>query len=214
MFTKSFAAMSALSLFASTANALDASLKNNVAVYWGQGADQPRLSHFCEQTSMDIINIGFIHEFPSFVGDFPGSNFGNQCDGVLFEGTNLLSGCHQIWEDIPKCKAAGKTILLSIGGGTATGESLPNDATATWFADFLWYSFGPYNPLIASLSWTAELRTTAFPRPLLDNSIDGFDFDVEYNGGAGMSSNALHFNIPSNILNRIRHHDQPSALAL
>lgn len=190
MFTKAIAAVSALSLFASTAIALDASLKNNVAVYYGQGADQPRLSHFCEQTTMDIINIGFIHEFPKFVGDFPGSNFANQCDGTFFEGTGLLKGCHQIWEDIPKCKAAGKTILLSIGGGTATRQSLPDDATARWFADFLWHSFGPYNPLISSLSWTQELATIAFPRPLLDVSVDGFDFDIEYNGGAGRFSKA------------------------
>ncbi|KAJ5199148.1 hypothetical protein N7491_000291 [Penicillium cf. griseofulvum] len=45
-----------------SALALDASLKNNVVIYYGQGVGQDRLSHFCNQTSMHIINIGFINE--------------------------------------------------------------------------------------------------------------------------------------------------------
>jgi chitinase len=188
MMFKSVAALSALSLFASSAVAVDPSLKSNVAVYYGQGYNQPRLKHFCEQTTSDIINIGFIHEFPKRVGDYPGSNFANQCDGSFFEGTGLLSGCHQIWEDIPACKAAGKTVLLSLGGGSATAQSLPNVATAEWFADFLWYSFGPYVPAVASLEWNASMKGKKFPSPLLTNSVDGFDFDIEYNGGVGMFS--------------------------
>lgn len=140
----------------------------------GQGANQQRLSHFCQETELDIINLSFITGYPSSVGGWPGSNFGNQCDGTVYPGSQLLSGCHQIWEDIPVCKAMGKTVMLSIGGATAT-QALTSDDEAVWFADFLWYSFGPQN----------ELYTNSYPRPFLDNSVDGFDFDIEHSGSFG-----------------------------
>jgi chitinase len=130
------------------------------------------LSHFCQETSLDIINLGFINIFPKAVGDWPGSNFGNQCDGTVYEGTELLSGCHQIWEDIPICKELGKTVMLSLGGETAY-EDIPTDEVAEWFADFLWYSFGPPG------------QNDTFPRPFQDNQVDGFDFDIEHDGGYG-----------------------------
>lgn len=119
------------------------------------------------------------------MGDWPGSNFGNQCDGNTYNGTQLLSGCHQIWEDIPVCKEYGKTIMLSLGGETAW-EKLQDDSVATWFADFLWYSFGPYNP-----------DKPEFPRPFQENSVDGFDFDIEHDGGAGK----FLLSSPSSIMN-------------
>lgn len=123
---------------------------------------------------MDIINIGFINVFPDTVGAWPGSNFGNQCDGTVYPGTELLKGCHQIWEDIPVCKEMGKTIMLSIGGETAY-ETIPDKDVAVWFADFLWYSFGPHNSALDD----------TFPRPFQNNSVDGFDFDIEHDGGYG-----------------------------
>lgn len=142
----------------------------------GQGYGQDRLSHFCQESTLDIIILGFINVFPEAVGDWPGSNFGNQCDGTVYDGTELLKGCHQIWEDIPTCKAMGKTVLLSLGGEGATTGVLDHE-TALWFADFLWYSFGPYN---------ASAVAEGFPRPFQNNTVDGFDFDVESDGGHGM----------------------------
>ncbi|KAJ5689350.1 hypothetical protein N7462_003742 [Penicillium macrosclerotiorum] len=178
-------AAAVMSALVAPSSALNADLKTNVAVYYGQGAYQPRLSHFCEETSLDIINLGFINVFPESVGGYPGSNFGNQCDGNVYAGTQLLSGCHQIWEDIPVCKALGKTIMLSLGGETAY-QKLEDELTAIWFADFLWYSFGPENPNY----------TDVYPRPFLDNSVDGFDFDIEHDGGYGYAI----------MINRLRTH--------
>lgn len=149
----------------------------------GQGYDQPRLSHFCEDPALDIINIGFINVFPD-EGDagWPGSNFGNQCNGEYYEiggiKTQLLSGCHQLIEDIPICQQAGKKVLLSLGGASpADKQRIHSDESAIQFADFLWAAFGPQTD-----AWVA----IGGPRPFGDVVVDGFDFDIEHNGDFGM----------------------------
>lgn len=99
------------------------------------------------------------------------------------EETELLSSCHKIIEDIPICKAAGKTIMLSLGGQAVDGSktySVKTRQSAVYFADFLWRAFGPVSP-----EWDG-------PRPFGDNVIDGFDFDIEANGGASMSRSPSH----------------------
>ncbi|KAK2836884.1 hypothetical protein FQN49_006624 [Arthroderma sp. PD_2] len=167
-----------ISLLAYPAFALDPSSTTNLVTYWGQGYDQERLAHFCEQSEHDIIVLGFINVFPDQgKGGWPGSDFGNQCDGTKYmtpegKNTTLLKGCNSIIEDLPKCKAAGKTILLSLGGqGEGAGYSVDSRGSAERFADFLWGSFGPVSP-----DWDG-------PRPFRDNVVDGFDFDIEVNGG-------------------------------
>lgn len=132
---------------------------------------------------MDIINIGFINTFPDQgAAGWPGSNFGNQCDGLTYEvdgvSTQLLSGCHQIAEDIPICQAAGKKVLLSLGGASPDNQQILSDASAVRFADFLWGAFGPQ---------TEEWVSNDGPRPFGEVVVDGFDFDIEHNGGFGMS---------------------------
>lgn len=133
--------------------------------------------------------MGFVNSFPALVGQWPGSNFGNQCDGSFFAGSTLLSGCHQIWEDIPVCQAMGKKVLLSIGGDTASPIPL-TDAVAEWFADFLWYSFGPNDGnSVYNVGLYNNYVSEIFPRPFQNVSVDGFDFDIEHNGGHGTFPN-------------------------
>lgn len=58
--------------------------KKNVAVYWGQGANQIPLSQVCADPSIDIVNIGFVNKFPTYVGDYPGTNHGmHQAQSLL-----------------------------------------------------------------------------------------------------------------------------------
>lgn len=64
--------------------------------------------------------------------------------------------------------------MLSIGGDSPYVPIL-DEAVAVWFADFLWYSFGPHHPELDGI----------FPRPFRNNSVDGFDFDIEHGGGYG-----------------------------
>ncbi|GFF40539.1 endochitinase A1 [Aspergillus lentulus] len=175
-------AATAVAALAPLASAFDASSRSNLAIYYGQGPDQLRLSHFCKETSLDIINIGFINYFPDMSpGHWPGSNFGNQCDGSYYatdDGvvTKLLSGCHQIMEDIPICQAAGKKVLLSIGGAYPADQSILSEDTAVAFATFLWGAFGP-----VAEGWEG-------PRPFGNVVVDGFDFDIEHNGGFGYAT--------------------------
>ncbi|KAF3900168.1 Endochitinase [Trichophyton interdigitale] len=170
-----------ISLLVSTAFAVDVFSTTNIVTYWGQGHNQKRLSHYCQQVEHDIIVIGFVNVFPDQgKGGWPGTNFGNQCYMGTYitpegEETELLSSCHKIIEDIPFCKAAGKTIMLSLGGQAVDGSktySVKTRQSAVRFADFLWSAFGPVSP-----EWDG-------PRPFGDNVIDGFDFDIEVNGGA------------------------------
>ena len=54
--------------------------KTNVAVYWGQGANQARLIETCKNSAYDIINVGFVNGFPDQApGGWPATNFGNAC---------------------------------------------------------------------------------------------------------------------------------------
>ncbi|KAK2805617.1 hypothetical protein FQN50_006133 [Emmonsiellopsis sp. PD_5] len=176
------AVVAASSLLVSSTLALDPKSKTNLAVYYGQGAYQDRLRHFCEQTSLDIIPLSFVHIFPEQgPGGYPGSNYGNQCADSYFvtkDGiqTKLLSDCHQISEDIPICQALGKTILLSLGGGVR-GYKITTQKSATNFADFLWGAYGPKTD-----AWGDNFR------PFGDNVLDGFDFDIEYDGDYGYTT--------------------------
>lgn len=110
----------------------------------------------------------------------PGTNFGNQCDGLTSNvgntSTQFLTGCHQLAEDIPICQAAGKKVLLSLGGDSGSVQKIESEKSAINFADFLWDSFGPKSNNLALLG---------SPRPFGDAVVDGFDFDIEVGGGNG-----------------------------
>ncbi|KAI9715854.1 MAG: hypothetical protein M1812_005674 [Candelaria pacifica] len=166
-------AASAAFVLACLSTAFSPSTQTNLAVYWGQGSGQQRLSHFCENTAIDIIPIAFLDIFPDQgAGGYPGTNFGNQCEDDYYttpDGTKsqLLSNCQNIVQDIPYCQSLGKKIFLSIGGGYPINYEIKNDASAVAFANFVWGAFGPKKH-----AWTG-------PRPFGDIDVDGFDFDIE-----------------------------------
>lgn len=108
---------------ASTATAAIAD-RNNLVLYWGQGAGQERLREYCEQGVANIINVGFMDVFPEDGNGYGGTNFGNQCwnpaHGYVFEGPGfigpdgtriidkskdkLLSACEYMAQDIQYCQ--------------------------------------------------------------------------------------------------------------
>lgn len=157
--------VSQLALLIKIVSALEVGSSNNVAVYWGQnsGGSQERLSTYCESDSVDIVLLSFLNNFPN---DF-NLNFANQC-GMTFEDGVLH--CSAIGEDIKSCQAAGKTVLLSLGGGVGN-YGFTSETEAVNFASTLWNKFGA--------------GTNDDERPFDDAVIDGFDFDIENNNQVG-----------------------------
>lgn len=151
-----------LALLATSASALAAS--NSVAIYWGQNGagGQDRLSTYCADTNVDVVILSFLNNFP----DPTNVNFANQCGATFPSG---LLHCAAIGEDIKTCQAAGKKVLLSLGGAAGTyGFTTATEATA--FADTLWNKFGGgVDP----------------ERPFDDAVVDGFDFDIELGTSVG-----------------------------
>ncbi|KAE9366577.1 carbohydrate-binding module family 18 protein [Stipitochalara longipes BDJ] len=158
--------------------------KSNIALYWGQGAGQQRLSYFCAQSTVDVIPIGFVDVFPAQGNGFPGTNFGNQCWGppYVYPGpgndsslNQLQSECPNMVADIPSCQNNySKKIILSLGGSSQTYQ-LPGTSEGAAFADFLWGAFGPRNA-----TWVANGQPRPFDGPNGQAvEVDGFDFDIE-----------------------------------
>ncbi|KIX09252.1 uncharacterized protein Z518_00331 [Rhinocladiella mackenziei CBS 650.93] len=151
----------------------------SLAVYWGNGYNQQRLADFCQDTTMDIIPIGFVNVFPDQENG-PGTNYANACGGdywVAPDGTQtqMFKTCYQIAEDIPKCQQMGKKIFASIGGASP-GNFIASTDSAKAFADFLWGSFGPLQ----------DPDLIQFPRPFgTDVIVDGFDLDIESGSNFG-----------------------------
>jgi len=176
--TATRAAFVAAGLFASGAvAAFNAAASTNVVMYWGQGSNQAPLLDVCNDPSIDIVNIGFINQFPKAVGDYPGSDFGNACWADVYtmpdgNASTLKSHCLGIEPGIKQCQANGKKVFLSIGGGRPTNYYLQKIAIAEYFAEFLWGAFGPK---------TAAWVDAGKPRPFGDAVVDGFDLDIESN---------------------------------
>lgn len=143
------------------------------------------LAHFCNQSSVDIIPIGFIDAFPQQTGGLPGENFGNQCYGTPSypdSGDDLPVQCPSVQNDIPYCQqVTHKKIVLSIGGGV-TNYQLTGEAAGIDFANQLWQMYGPYNSTYYKNGGVRPLDRGYYNTdldPYYQIDIDGFDFDIE-----------------------------------
>ncbi|KAI1099281.1 glycoside hydrolase family 18 protein [Jackrogersella minutella] len=144
-------------LWASTALAgYDPGATDNIAIYWGQnsagsvdaGQSQKTLAEYCTTTAVDIIPIAFLANF----------------NPIQLSLTNMDHD-ENIGQEIAACQAAGKTVLLSIGGAMFnTGPSSVEQAG--YLADQVWAMFGP-------------LGGPPAPRPFGNAVVDGFDLDIE-----------------------------------
>ncbi|KAL4994142.1 glycoside hydrolase superfamily [Aspergillus recurvatus] len=152
---------------------LDLSSNSTVVVYWGQNSfggtgdlAQQRLGKYCEDSNIDVIILAFLMTIngPGGAPEIDFSTSSEKCP--TFNGTNLKN-CPEIGEDITNCQAAGKSILLSIGGATYSEGGFASTTSANAGADLLWATFGP------------DQNDTKVHRPFGKAVIDGFDFDFE-----------------------------------
>lgn len=153
-------------LLASSATAFSASATTNLAVYWGQnsGGSQGTLATYCQDSTIDIIPLAFLTAFGT--GSY-NLNFANMCSGATLADSTLIE-CDQIAADIKTCQAAGKKILLSMGGASGS-YGFSSSAQAVQVANDMWNYFGGGSSSI---------------RPFGTSIVDGFDLDIENNDPA------------------------------
>ncbi|KAI8324996.1 glycoside hydrolase, partial [Martensiomyces pterosporus] len=143
---------------------------NNVVTYWGQnswgGAHltdpanwEKNLAAYCQDSTFDIINLSFVINF-NLTG-LPVLNHAGHCE-TKFPGTNTLT-CPDVSTDIKTCQAAGKKIVLSLGGASGS-YGLSSSADGQAFANTVWNMF---------------LGGTHQYRPYGDAVLDGVDLDIE-----------------------------------
>lgn len=126
----------------------------NVAVYWGQGANQESLATYCQRENFDIVMLSFLVNFTS---TDTAVNFGNQC---------WTQDCPGIAQDIKTCQNLGIKVLLSLGGDRRYSHyEFPTEADAHKAAQNIYDQFGKDGG--------------SSVRPFGDSLVDGFDFDFE-----------------------------------
>ncbi|KAI1192933.1 glycoside hydrolase superfamily [Nemania serpens] len=167
--------------------------KNNVAVYYGQGPNQKRLTTYCADPTIDIIILSFVHLFPEQANGNPGINFGNQCSAESYHGPGFkgvkdpskdqLLICPNLQQDLYTCRQTSDTkIIMSIGGEGSTYNV--NGATnGTSFANQLWGMFGPVQDAWTSLNKPRPFdytNTTSGNLTINRFAVDGFDLDIEH----------------------------------
>ncbi|CAM0139748.1 Chitinase 2 [Umbelopsis sp. WA50703] len=180
-YIKTSLAAAAMLASSTIVNAFSATSNGNYVLYWGQnsygaagGAQagwQQNLAAYCTDSTTDIFVLSFLDVFFS-TGSDPEVNFANADNNCsTFSGTGLLD-CPQIGQDIATCQAAGKKILLSLGGASGA-YGFTSDSQASSFADQLWNLFG---------------GGSSSTRPFGTAVVDGFDLDIEGGSTTGYAA--------------------------
>ncbi|KAG9244388.1 glycoside hydrolase superfamily, partial [Calycina marina] len=199
-------ATTALSLIASSHATYYPESTSNLAVYWGQGANQATLAEFCKDSPVEIVPVAFINRFTAQANGWVGDNYGNACWAGEYkapgwpttanytpDNDKLYTTCQPVREGIPACQGSGKKVILSLGGAWSLVGSpyqLTGRDEGNALAEFLWGAYGTYDA-------NSDYILAGNPRPLdggllgTDGThidIDGFDFDIEHaptDGGEG-----------------------------
>lgn len=137
------------------------------AVYWGAtNNENDNLSTYCTSGSgIDIVILSFLDIYGA-TGNFPAGNIGNTCY-VGTDGVPQL--CSDLASSIATCQAAGKKVILSLGGA-ASSYSLQSQSQAVTIGQYLWNAYG-------------NSGNTTVQRPFGSVFVNGFDFDIELDAG-------------------------------
>ncbi|KAJ2448158.1 Chitinase 2 [Coemansia sp. RSA 2336] len=156
-----------MTLFMTLAWGFDVSSQSNFVAYWGQSSagSQKPLKDYCQDSSVDVIVLAFLYQFPDTKLDFS-----SNCRDT-FPGSQLLH-CPEIAADIKQCQSKGKAVILSMGGA-AGAYGFSSDSDAQKYADTVWDMF---------------LGGNGSQRPFDDAVLDGIDLDIEGGSTAGYAA--------------------------
>jgi chitinase len=160
--------------------------KGLLAMYWGQngyGATHPDkatwekpLGETCtSHPEYDIVILSFATKLAHTRNQqpfVPETNFANHCEIPYDTANPFLLKCDEMAAGIRTCQAAGKRVLISIGGATGS-------------AGFVDDSDGQ---MAAQSVWDVLLGGTSAIRPFTDVILDGVDLDIEGGGTIGYSA--------------------------
>lgn len=157
---------------ASNANSLvptGASKKGpGIAIYWGTGNSQgkdPNFATVCATPQYDIIIISFANKIGSHTRNadgYPEMSISG-CGSAINSANPYLPDCSAVGALIPTCQAAGKKVILSLGGGDAS-VGFNSNAEGTAYATML---------------WNLLLGGDGNVRPFGAAILDGIDLDIE-----------------------------------
>ncbi|KAK8912472.1 hypothetical protein H634G_06311 [Metarhizium anisopliae BRIP 53293] len=140
-------------------------------VYWGQNGggtiENNDLAAYCQPNSgIDVLVLAFLYQFGNG-GNIPSGTIGQSC---YISTSGQGQNCEALTAAIHTCQSAGVKIILSLGGATSS-YSLQTQAQAEQIGQYLWDSYG-------------NSGNKTVQRPFGSNFVNGFDFDIEVNGGS------------------------------
>ncbi|KAL7929963.1 hypothetical protein V8C35DRAFT_314257 [Trichoderma chlorosporum] len=182
-FSKALATAGLLASAAYAAPMEKRSAGGKLVVYWGAEDDSTTLANVCADPSYDIVNLAFLSEFFA-AGGYPQlslSTLGGPSAAQKAAGaTNLQDGTSLV-PAIKACQAAGKLVILSMGGAKEDSNViLSSNSQGQQIADTVWNLFlgGTANPTL---------------RPFGSVKLDGVDLDNETGNPTGYLAMAQRF---------------------
>lgn len=151
-----------------------------IAIYWGTGngsGKDPNLETVCATPHYSIVIVSFAHAIgmgSRNAGGLPETQISG-CSGNMPAPNQYLQDCSNLAPAIAACQAAGKQVILSLGGGGAK-VGFKSDAEGQAYA---------------ALLWDAVLGGKGAVRPFGAATLDGIDLDVESGSAVGYGAFVL-----------------------
>ena len=163
--------------------------KGLLTVYWGQNGwgathndqttwEKPLADTCAAHPEYDVVILSFATQLahtrnqPSGQSFVPELNFANHCETSYDAQNPFLLKCDDIAAGVRACQAAGKKILLSIGGSTGSAGFQSDDD----------------GKMAATSVWNIFLGGASTIRPFTNATLDGVDLDIEGGGTVGYTA--------------------------
>ena len=163
--------------------------KGLLAVYWGQNGwgashndqstwEKPLADTCAAHPEYDIVILSFATQLahtrnqPSGQSFVPELNFANHCETPYSTDDPFLLKCDDLAAGVRACQAAGKKVLISIGGSTGSAGFQSDDD----------------GKMAATSVWNIFLGGNGPIRPFANATLDGVDLDIEGGGTVGYAA--------------------------